>query len=474
MARQAIATGDSGGAWPALVLAVFGCALLAGAWRQRGDAGNRMVDLGVAGLAVLAVGSLAVIAISGRDAVRLYQASVAIPSAAVLPLALAAALACKPRRAWRLAAVPLILVGLIVGLAGSGTFLYAFGNDPFLVAAPRLPTVTLTGPPVVDFTVTGAVFDLRLSPSGRRVAVRKYAAGRAVVVAGRAVSSFSVGTPGSTLTTIAADDLVFLDEEHVLAIVPEGATTRLRKLTIRSASVEWERPIDDDLLTPRLAYRSAEKRWIASGMTVDGQLVSIDGTVDGGEARRRNWTVDRRIDPTDTWAIDGDAMLVAHRTYGFDMESPAAWSLALTAMLQQSETRLTKITPSGASEIATSQLDATCSDRLFGGARLVCTVFDGAGTQVLVFDPAGHQAQAIGSLAGSFMEYRQTDGWLSGWSRAGGLMSGATRMAVDVAGRRAIAIDHDAGADEIIGVGHTAATLHHDVAGTRIRLYKVE
>jgi hypothetical protein len=210
-------------------------------------------------------------------------------------------------------------------------------------------------------------------------------------------------------------------------------------------------------------------------MTATGQIVSVHGTIDGSDVRRRDWDADQRVDPTDAWAIDHDTLLVAHRTFGFDLESPvAAWSLALTAMLQQSETRLTRIGPGRAREVITSQLEATCSDRLFGGARLVCTAFDGARTQLLAFDPAGHDAQSIGSLAGSFMGYRQTDGWLSGWSRAGGLLSGATRMAVDVAGRRAIAIDHDAGADEIIGVGRTAATLHHDVAGTRIRLYSVE
>ena len=108
---------------------------------------------------------------SGLDAVRLYQASTAIPSAAVLPLALAAALACRPRRGWRLAAIPIGLVGLMVGIAGSGTFLYAFGRDPFLVSGQPLPLSTLSGTPFADFRLPGMATDLRLSPRGRQVAL---------------------------------------------------------------------------------------------------------------------------------------------------------------------------------------------------------------------------------------------------------------------------------------------------------------
>src|SRR5262249_38650762 len=126
--RQVIETGDRDGAWPALLLTVFGVALLAGAWRKREDQGSRLVNAGIAGLALFAVASVATIALRGGDAVRLYQASVALPSGAILPLSLAAALAINRRRVWRVAAVPICLIGVLIGIAGSGTFLHAFGR----------------------------------------------------------------------------------------------------------------------------------------------------------------------------------------------------------------------------------------------------------------------------------------------------------------------------------------------------------
>src|SRR6185295_513761 len=139
----------------------------------RDDEPSRVVHAGVAGLAVLVLGSLALIAMRGGSIVGLNQASLAIPSAAVLPLALAAVLACKPHRRWRLAAIPIALVGVMVGVAGSGSFLYAFGRDPFLTTGPRLRVETLTTPPMADFTLPGLATDLQLSPTGRRIAVTK-------------------------------------------------------------------------------------------------------------------------------------------------------------------------------------------------------------------------------------------------------------------------------------------------------------
>ncbi len=98
VAHQAMTTGQIADAWPALLLAILGVALLAGAWRRREDDRNGLVNAGLAVLGLLVLMSLAAIAMRGGGAVGLNQASLATPSAAVLPLALAAALAFGPRR----------------------------------------------------------------------------------------------------------------------------------------------------------------------------------------------------------------------------------------------------------------------------------------------------------------------------------------------------------------------------------------
>jgi Zn-dependent protease with chaperone function len=283
--RQAIATGAGDGGWPALPLAVFGVALLVGAWRQREEDATRVVDLGVAGLALLTLLCLTLIATRGGNAVQLYQASLAIPSGAILPLALAAALACRRRRAWQLAAIPVGTVGLMVGIAGSGTFLHAFGHDPFLVAGQLLPVEALTQSPVDEFTLPMAVSDLRLSPGGRQVAVLT----RDVAVG--VVATFSVGAPGTQFTRFPANDLLFLDDERMLTVAPDGADTVLREVTLQPRAVVWERRIDD-LQHGRLAYRRDSGRWLLTGPSFDGRIVVVEGrseppTCNAGSGTRR-------------------------------------------------------------------------------------------------------------------------------------------------------------------------------------------
>jgi hypothetical protein len=85
----------------------------------------------------------------------------------------------------------------MIGAAGSGTFLYAFGRDPFLVNGRLLSIEPLTGSPTADFTIPGTATDLRLSPGGRQVAVMKH---QMTGVAGFSVGTtgaFSIGAPGS-------------------------------------------------------------------------------------------------------------------------------------------------------------------------------------------------------------------------------------------------------------------------------------
>jgi len=469
--RQAVALGDTHTMWPALLLAVMGFALLAGAWRRRDDEGNRVVNMGVAGLAVVTCGNLALVATNGLDAVRLYQASTAIPSAAVLPLALAAALACRPRRGWRLAAIPIGLVGLMVGIAGSGTFLYAFGRDPFLVSGPPLPISTLSGPPFADFTLPGVATDLRLSPRGRQVALTKYSA--AMTVAG-AVTNFSVGAPGSSFASIAASDLVFLDDDRVLTIAAEGTGTRVREVVLSPRAVSWEYFIDESLLMPRLSYQRAKHRWLVTGASADGRIVSVEGTFGREEVVRREWAITDRQGPADAWAIEGDTVLLAHRSFDVDTLPDSPWGLAMMALLDQSETRLTRFTPAGPADVATSQLDTTCSDRALGGERIVCTVFDGTRTHLLVLDPHGSGPRSIGSLAGHFAGYRPArEGWLTGWTTSGGWLT-PTQLAVDVASGRAIIVPRELGAQEIAVAGRVAGTVQHEGASTRVRLYRVD
>ncbi|HEY7289534.1 MAG TPA: M48 family metallopeptidase [Vicinamibacterales bacterium] len=464
--RQVIETGSPDGAWPALLLVVFGVALLAGAWRKRDADANRLVNAGMALLALFAAVSVATIVMRGGDAVRLYQASVALPSAAILPIALAAALAVRPQRSWRVTAIPVCLVGLIVGVTGSGTFLHAFGRDPFLVASAPLPTTTLTGSPITDVSIPGMLTDLRLSPHGKRIAVTKYTAGS------RSVPHVSVGVPGADLRSVSAADLLFLDDERALVMTIDGARTKLQTMMLDSGAIVWERWIDD-VSGGKLAYRRASNQWSVVGTDGDGRTVSVDGTVGGDGTSRRTWNVAEREAFSDAWAVDGDTALRVHRTFGFDPTASGALSLTMAAMLEQTETRVTRVTAKGETPLAVSRLETTCTNDALDGGRIVCMAFDGGRTHILEMSANDGTPEPIGSLGGRFFTARPLrEGWLTGWTTAGThAISMPVQVAVEIATPRVVLFPGELGMQEIAVVGQIAGTLTHEGTSTRVRLY---
>jgi hypothetical protein len=399
-------------------------------------------------------------------AVGLYQASVAFPAATILPFALAAAMACQSRRAWRRAVVPVAAVGLLVGIAGSGTFLYAFGRDPFLVAGPRLTIEPLTGSPVADFTIPMSAADLRLSPSGGRIAVLTTQAPISIV------TTFAVGAPGAELTPVPANDLLFLDDERVLTLAADGADTLVREVRVERRTTEWEHRIEN-LTAGRLAFRRESNRWVVTGHSFGGQLVSVEASLGSADVQRREWNTAERHGWADAWALEGDTVLLARKQFDLDVMGGGAFSSTLTLLLSHIPTRLTRIGPAGPIDIATSQLDTTCSDRVFDAARLVCMAFDGKRTHLFVFEPSDSLPRPVGSIAGHFLSYRPTaGGWVSGWLNDDWLTS--TQLAIDVRSRRAISIPGELAASELTVWGNLAATLSPVGTSTRVRFYRLD
>lgn len=399
-------------------------------------------------------------------AVGLYQASVAFPAATILPYALAAALVCQPRRAWRHAAIPLAAAGLLIGIAGSATFLHAFGRDPFLVAGPRLTIEPLTGSPVADFTIPMSAADLRLSPGGGRIAVLAHQAPIGIV------TTFVVGTPGADLAPLPANDLVFLDDERVLTLAADGADTLVREVRLQPRTTAWEHRIEN-LRAGRLAYRGESNRWVVTGTSFDGRLISVEGDLGSPEVDRREWNTAEPYGWADAWALEGDTVLLARKQFDLDVVGGGALSSTLTLLLSHMPTRLTRIGPAGPIEVATSQLDTTCSDRVFDTARLVCMAFDGTRTHVFVLEPSDSTPRPVGSIGGHFLSYRPTTGgWVSGWLDGDWLTS--TQLAIDVHSRRAISIPRELGANELTVRGNVAATLTYGGTSTRVRFYRLD
>jgi Zn-dependent protease with chaperone function len=466
LGRDALATGSLNSPWQALFLAALGVGLIAGAWWKRETDESRARNWGISALAVLTGLSLVLIVMRSWTAIGLYQASVAFPAATILPFALAAAMACQSRPAWWRAAIPLAAVGLLVGIAGSGTFLHAFGRDPFLVAGPRLTIEPLTGSPVADFTIPMSAADLRLSPGGGRIAVLTQQAPMGIV------TTFAVGTPGGDLAPVPANDLLFLDDERVLTLAGDGADTVVREVRLETRTTAWEHRIEN-LRAGRLAYRRASNLWVVTGTSFDGQLVSVEARLGSSEVERREWNTSEPYGWADAWALEGDTVLLARKQFDLDVLGGGALSSTLTLLLSHIPTRLTRIGPTGPIDVATSQFDTTCSDRVFDAARLVCMAFDGTRTHLFVVEPSDATPRPVGSIGGHFLSYRPTTGgWVSGWLNDDWLTS--TQLAIDVHSRRAISIPRELGANELTIWGNVAATLTHAGTSTRVRFYRLD
>jgi len=211
---------------------------------------------------------------------------------------------------------------------------------------------------------------------------------------------------------------------------------------------------------------------MVTGTSLEGQLVSVEARLGSTDVQRREWNTAEPYAWADAWALEGDTVLLARRQVDIDALGGNILSSTLTVLLSQIPTRLTRIGPTGTVDVATSQLDTTCSDRVFD-ARLVCMAFDGTRTHLFVLEPSDATPRPVGSIAGRFMGHRPTaGGWVSGWLSDDWLSS--TQLAIDVHSRRAISLPGELNANELTVWGDIAATLTHGGRSTRVRLYRLD
>ena len=131
----------------------------------------------------------------------LHQSARGLPSATVLFVALAGALACSKVRRVRIAGAAAAGVALVSILAGSTAFLDRFATDPFLVRSPALTWVSVGSQPTGEFDVPVGTSRIDLSPDGRYVAAYRDLDGD------EGPATFQVGRIGEALSTITAEDV---------------------------------------------------------------------------------------------------------------------------------------------------------------------------------------------------------------------------------------------------------------------------
>jgi Zn-dependent protease with chaperone function len=399
-----------------LPLTGIGLMLLGLAWGHRDDDRDRGQPF-IALLALPAAVAIAALTMNGVDAIRLHQSARTMPSATVLLVALAGALACTKARRVRLAAVAVGIAALATTLAASTAFLDRFATDPFLVDAPALEWVAVGSDPIAEFDVPSGTSRINLSPNGQYVA-----AYQDVDSDEDHASTFQVGRIGEALTSIPADDVAFVNDDELLVVQSNSRGTTLKTLRLGpSREIVWQQFVAD-LSARSLSFDRATGRWRLLDWSDDQSIVRVEGIIGVSGVQRKRWpaayTPGSYIHALTTAGPD---VLVVETRYDRGLLAhviPWRWTWAYLLLHPYNQvSRYAKVSDHGRRTFGESKLDVDCTADVILDAGLVCSVDDGTRTHVVKIDVGSGSVEAIGFLDGHFVSDRNVaPGWLTGWA----------------------------------------------------------
>lgn len=449
----------------ALLVAAFGAVLLYMARSKREEEIPRRATIPAALLGAFAALSVAMVTVGGLDPVRIHQSARSATGAPVLLLAFAGALTLWRSRVAQYAAIPVIMVAAATSLAASTTFLDRFGRDPFLVSTESLAWKTVTGDSVAEFSVPFSASGLQLSPGGRHVAIMSRNDERE----DNEPATFHVGRAGGTLEPVIADDLIFVDDEHILLVRSEENGVELRQLKAGSLeTVIWRAHIPH-IASAELSFKAATRRWRVMGW--DGKrVVRAEGLLGDPAIQRAQWLASaNEVGWIESIASSGSDALLVESSYniGF-LQRQCPWRWWALLFQPDTETRFRAVGNGTAADIAVSRLDAQCFAAALENDELLCGAFDGTRTRFIAIDPASKRVAGVAWLNGRFATIGSSRGeWLAGWRDSSPVaLNLRRREAIQVAGDGPDRIFQIAASDRLFG---TIAFRH---TGSMVRLYR--
>ena len=446
--------------------ALVGIVLLGLAWRMRVEPRPRIAGF-LAVIAALALVSLASIGFSGLDAVRLHQSVRATPSAIVLLAALAGAMACSPFRASQALALATTLVGAITSLVGSPWFLDRFGRDPFLIEGPAIEWIAVNEQVLEEFAVPSTTSRIRLSPDGHRIAAL------AQSYAKPDDGAFHIGRAGEELVPLAADDLIFLDNEHVLLAESDFGGTTLRKIQLDSSrEAVWTQRVDG-MIGSALTFDRDSQRWRLIGWDRNRGMFRAEGIVGESKIDELRWAVDDTNEPSiSAFTTVGSDALVVEARYDIgllkELISPQwSWMMLLMQPPDQ-ESHYWRVSASGRTKLGESRFGADCYVGVLASDAFVCSVYDGTRTRFISLDASGNVG-GLGWLPGRFVSDRNAaPDWIMGWAET-------TPVAIRVSARQALTLGRHAGVVGHLAVaGDRLAAVTYGRNGPTVRTYAVD
>ena len=266
-----------GWTWWAFTIGVCGCALLAFAWGARKDAAPSASKALVV-LSLSTVAAWAMLFAGGGGVVRFHQMAAALPSATVLPAALAAALASMPRRSLRRAAAPILLAGIFVFAAGSSAFLESSGGDRFIGRGPGLQMTEVRGGPESEVVLPLQASTLRMSPNARFVAITDDDDDD------DRPQTFRVGPAAGPFADIECDDLYFIDDAQLMTVTRKRDVLVLRVVRADAdRKVVWERRLEH-MRAAQVSVNATAGRWSVLGLTSGGDVARVEGSLARADA----------------------------------------------------------------------------------------------------------------------------------------------------------------------------------------------
>ena len=446
----------------ALLLALVGIALLIGARASKDDDIPARAKLALVALLSLTALSIAPLLMNGVDPVTLYQSALAFPSAAVFLFALAGTLARWPSRPARRAAIPAAALGLLGIATGSTLFLDKFGRDVFLGDAAPVTWTTIDAEPSQESALPVYATGVRVSPGGRSVLVTS---GGGVE---RYETSFLLGRAGRPLARIRASEVVFVDDDRVLAVNIHDEDADVREVHVDAPDhTIWEQRVTG-IVTPVLSYRAASRTWQLLGVDTNRGIVRASAVLGDSQVDTMRWAPPP--DPT-RWpqviATSGSHALMVETRYP-SIGNTSLWVLWSLMQGLRMESRLTRVDPAGHTELARTRFTAQCLAAIVPDERLICSVFDGTRTRFAAIDPATSNVTSMAWLPGMFAGAAiSDDGWMSGWL-------GSEPVAVRPSTREGLRLSRSRyHPGQVVAHGSTMATLSYAESGSTLRLYRL-
>jgi Zn-dependent protease with chaperone function len=412
-------------------------------------------------LAVCALLACGLATLSGIDPIGLHRGAREWPSAAVLSLGLAGALAFARRPTVRYAAVPAACAGLAAIWIGSPFFLERFVQDPFLAPAETAAVSDLAAEPIREFSVPVEPYQLWLSPSGRYVAVSSEDEDERMTV--------HAGNARGPLASFKADEARFSGDGRLLLLDRQRGAAVLRDIDLEHGNRElWSRRVP--LWASRFSFSPSSNRWQLLGLDETGSFVSYTGRIGEDVSREGPWRLqDLQAGDAEPLAVsNGEVLAIETRSHSGSPAGYGAWIPSFRpAALTQS--RLWKVGAQGSSLMARSHFLLDCRNAVLD-EPLTCTAFDGMNTRFVALDPETRRLTALASIPGRF--YLRGDagnGWLVGWLDHG-------LVVIHPSARQGIRLRDDQEREpDLLAIGENViGAVFSGEHGSTIRLYPME